>query len=110
MRRVIVILMALAMLAAGSAGKPVDKVHDHKVDVCHMTGSVTNPAVMINVANQGWVNGHDKASHQGDRDLKASDDQVLLKGPTFKNYDEGVQVGNATCPAPEGEGSSGGDE
>jgi len=32
--------------------------------VCHVTGSASNPFVVINVSNRGWSNGHSK--HDGD--------------------------------------------
>jgi hypothetical protein len=46
--------------APGTSTDDVDKVW-----ICHATGSEANPYVILNIALEGWVNGH--SSHAGDQ-------------------------------------------
>lgn len=52
----------------GNTQETLAKRNDHKVTICHATGSTKNPYVKISVAYQSIVKqGHDQ--HQGDRDI-----------------------------------------
>ncbi|MBT8197706.1 MAG: hypothetical protein KJO84_04300 [Acidimicrobiia bacterium] len=71
MRRFIALLAAslLVLSLAGSAtAAPTDKGGDHKVTVCHATGSEKNPWVLITV-NVAATNGRGHEIHQDGADL-----------------------------------------
>jgi hypothetical protein len=73
----------------------------HHVIICHRTGSATNPYVVINISNRGWINGH-----QNHPDLDGRHD-ILLKdhaAPGEKGPDKSVCTANqpstnVTAPA-----------
>jgi hypothetical protein len=45
---------------AASKGRGHEKTAQHKVIICHRTGSSTNPYVAINISINAWLNGHSK--------------------------------------------------
>ena len=45
---------------AASKGRGHEKTAQHKVIICHRTGSATNPYVAINISINAWLNGHSK--------------------------------------------------
>ena len=55
--------------AAKSASHGKSAEAQHKVIICHATGSASNPYVVLNISVRGWLNGH-KAKHPDDKLLK----------------------------------------
>jgi hypothetical protein len=45
---------------AATKGRGHEKTAQHKVIICHRTGSATNPYVAINISINAWLNGHSK--------------------------------------------------
>ena len=45
---------------AATKGRGHEKTAQHKVIICHRTGSATNPYVAINISINAWLNGHTK--------------------------------------------------
>ncbi|MEA2453389.1 MAG: hypothetical protein QOG04_2099 [Actinomycetota bacterium] len=72
-------------------------VDDHKVTICHATGSATNPFVMITPAASGVFHGH--LGHQDGRDIVPP---FTYNGQTYsQNWDdEGQAMFNNGCEAP----------
>ncbi len=60
---------------AASIGRGHEKTAQHKVIICHRTGSATNPYVAINISINAWLNGHSKHPALDGRD------DILLKDP-----------------------------
>jgi hypothetical protein len=61
----------------------------HKVIICHRTGSATNPYVVINVSINAWMNGHTKHPALDGRS------DILLKDPASP----GEKLPASSCPA-----------
>lgn len=57
------VLAFSAVIFPAQATQP-DAEGDHKVWVCHATGSQKNPYVIIHIDQAGWDNGH--MFHEGD--------------------------------------------
>jgi hypothetical protein len=60
---------------AASKGRGHEKTAQHKVIICHRTGSATNPYVAINISINAWLNGHSKHPALDGRD------DILLQDP-----------------------------
>lgn len=58
--------LAIAMLAAPAAATPKDSSGEHKITICHVTNSATNPYVIIevDVAAFDGEGKHDHTHHE----------------------------------------------
>jgi len=97
----VLVLVAIAVPASAKADKTW---------VCHATGSETNSWVVINVANQGWMNGHKPATTPGSNnhgaqldnmDSYVGSDPLVVTGPSPKWDTQSV------CGGGEGDGGFG---
>ncbi|WP_077488235.1 hypothetical protein [Sinomonas mesophila] len=94
-------LAACALMAGGLVTSPSfaagDTPPDHRVTICHATGSTTNPFVVITPAKAGVVKGHEGAGHQDAEDIIPPFD---WNGQSFpgQNWDaQGQATFNAGC-------------
>src|SRR5206468_1800789 len=60
---------------AASKGRGHEKTAQHKVIICHRTGSATNPYVVINISINAWQNGHTRHPARDGRS------DILLQDP-----------------------------
>ena len=90
-------LTACMLMAGGLATSPAfansHTPPDHRVTICHATGSATNPYVVITPAKAAVINGHGGDWHQDARDIIPP-----FEGFAGLNWDaEGQAIFNAGC-------------
>jgi hypothetical protein len=82
---------------AAAKGRGHEKTAQHKVIICHRTGSATNPYVVINISINAWQHGH--TTHPA---LDGRSD-ILLQDPARP----GEKLDASQCPGGRQQGSAG---
>jgi len=67
------VLAFSAIIFPAQATQPDPETGEHKVYICHATGSETNPYVLIHVDVKAAENGHSQDSHPEDRSADGPD-------------------------------------
>jgi hypothetical protein len=76
---------------AATKGRGHEKTAQHKVIICHRTGSATNPYVAINISINAWLNGHTRHPALDGRS------DILLQDPAAPGEKPDPALVAATC-------------